>query len=168
MMKDVLEKFIKQQIPLTLDKARVISINETHCKVKSLTNEKTFFKCSLNAVLDNDDNELKIVPSIGSVVVIACFDRSAAILQTSKVESLKFKFNDVVFEINSQGFELTRNGQSVRTILENNHDAIMNLCDQVNAIVVNTGYGVSPNVGAINTIKTQVESNKNNANQIFK
>lgn len=167
-MKEVLERFIKQQIPLTLDRAKVISVNETHCKVQSITNDKTFFKCSLNAVLDNDDNELKVVPVVGSIVVIACFDRSAAILQTSKVESFKFKFNDIVFEINADGFEIKRNGQSFKNIVENQHKAISDLCDAVNAIIVNPGYGVNPNVAVITAIKTQNELNKENANQIFK
>lgn len=167
-MKELIERIIKEQLTLSVDKAKVISVNETHCEVQSLSNDKTFFKCSLNAVLDNDVNEVKITPEVNSVVVIAVFDRSAAIIQTSKVKSFSYRYKDNFFELTENGLELTRSGKNLKEAINELQDEITKLCDALSAVVVSPGYGVTPNVGTINSIKAKITENKNTINQLLK
>ena len=167
MIRAAIEKIIDEKMLVQIDKAKVISVNGSVAKVQSLTTDKTFFKCSLNAVLDNDDSELRIEPEVGSVVIIGIFNNQASILQTSKVKSLSYKYQDTFFKLSSDGMQLTRNGQSLKTILKTEHDQLSALCDAVNAIVVSPGYGTSPNVPIITNIKSQVETNKNNIDQLL-
>lgn len=167
MIRAAIEKIIDEKMLVQIDKAKVISVNGSVAKVQSLTTDKTFFKCSLNAVLDNHNSELKIEPEIGSVVVIGIFNNQASILQTSKVKSLSYKYQDTFFKLSEDGMELTRNGQSLKTILKTEHEQLSALCDVVNAIIVLPSYGTGPNVPTVTNIKTQVETNKNNIDQLL-
>lgn len=167
MIREIIEKIIDEKMLIQIDRAKVISVNGSVAKVQSLTSDKTFFKCSLNAVLDNDDSELKIEPEVGSVVVIGIFNAQAAILQTSKVKSLSYKYQDTFFKLSEDGMQLTRNGKSLKTILTTEHEQLSALCDAVNAIVVLAGNGTGPNVPVITEIKNQVETNKNNIDQLL-
>lgn len=168
MIREIIEKIIDEKMLVQIDRAKVISITGSVAKVQSLTTNKTFFKCSLNAVLDNDTDELKIVPEIGSTVIIGVFNNQAAILQTSKAKSISYRYQNTFFELTDDGMELTRNGKSLKTILKNEHEQLSALCDAVNAIVVNSGYGTGANVPVVTNIKNQVETNSNDIDQLLK
>jgi hypothetical protein len=167
MIRAAIEKIIDEKMLVQIDKAKVISVNGSVAKVQSLTTDKTFFKCSLNAVLDNDTSELTIVPEIGSIVIIGIFNNQASILQTSKVKSLSYKYQDTFFKLSGDGMQLTRNGQSLKAILKTEHEQLSSLCDAVNAIVVLPGYGTGPNVPTVTNIKTEVETNKSKIDQLL-
>jgi len=153
MIRTIIEKIIDEKMLIQIDRAKVISVNGSSAKVKSLTTDKTFFKCSLNAILDNDDSELKIEPEVGSIVVIGIFNMQAVILQTSKVKSLSYKYQETFFKLSKDGMELTRNGQSLKEILKTENTQLSALCDAVNAIVVLPGFGTTPNIPLITNIK---------------
>lgn len=167
MIREIIEKIINEKTLVQIDRAKVISVNGSVAKVKSLTTDKTFFKCSLNAIVDNDDSELKVEPEVGSTVVIGIFNNQAAILQTSKVKSLSYKYQDTFFKLSEDGMKLTRNGQSLKEIIKAEHSQLSALCDAVNAIIVLPSYGTGPNVPTITNIKSHVENNKNKIDQLL-
>ncbi len=167
-MLDAIQKIVDERLGIIIDNAKVISVSSTSCKVESLTTGKTFFKCGLNAIIDNDDQELKIEPEVGSVVLIGIIKNQAFIIQTSKVKSIKFKYEQTSFLVDAEGFEIKRNGKSLKTALNTEHSLISNLCDAVSAIVVLPGYGTTPNVAVINQIKTNVQTNNDDINEILK
>jgi hypothetical protein len=168
MILEAIEKIIESKMKLVLDRAKVLSISETTCKVQSLTTNKVFFKCSLNAVIDNEDQELKIEPEVGSVVVIAVFDDATIILQTSKVKSISFKYGETVFKVDGSGTQIERENENLKQVINDLQDEIGKLCDALSATVVLPGYGTTPNVGVISNIKTAVLQTKTRINKILK
>jgi len=167
-MLEALEKIIDGRIKLVIDQAKVISVKDTSCSVKSLTNDKTFFKCSLNAIVDNDDQELKIVPDVGSVVIIGILNDQAIIIQTSKVKSFSFKYTDTVFKIDDAGVQMERENENLKTVINDLQNEIGKLCDALSATIVLPGYGTTPNTAVIGQIKTAVEQTKTRINKILK
>ena len=165
---EALEKLIKRMIPIAISEAKVLSVSETTCKVETLTTKKIFFKCALNAIIDNDDQELKIIPELGSVVVIAIFESQATIIQTSKVKSISFKYETTVFKVDGTGLEITRESENLKQVINDLQDEITKLCDALNATVVLPGYGTNPNVTIITAIKTAVNQTKTRLNKILK
>ncbi|WP_348814062.1 hypothetical protein [Flavobacterium maritimum] len=168
MIREAIEKIIESKITIVIDKAKVISVGETFCKVQSLTTKKIFFKCSLNAIIDNDAQELKIVPEVGSVIVVAILNDNATIIQTSKVKSISFKYGDTVFKVDESGTQIERESENLKQVINDLQDEIGKLCDALSATVVLPGYGTTPNTGIISNIKTAVLQTKTRINKILK
>jgi hypothetical protein len=167
-MLEAIDKIIDRKIKLVVDKAKVISVTETSCKVQSITSNKTFFKCSLNAIIDNDSSELKIVPDVGSIVVIGILNDQASIIQTSKVKSMSFKYEQTFFKVDQSGTQIERENENLKQVINDLQDEIGKLCDALSATVVLPGYGTTPNVGVITNIKTAIQQTKLRINKILK
>lgn len=168
MILEAIEKIIDGKMLLTIDKAKVLSVTGTTCKVKSLTSGKVFFKCSLNAVIDNDVQELKIEPEVDSIVIIGILKDQATIIQTSKVKSFSFKYETTVFKVDGAGLEITRESENLKQVINDLQDEITKLCDALSATIVLPGYGTTPNTGTITTIKNAVLQTKTRINKILK
>jgi len=170
MILEAIEKIIDSKFLLSIDLAKVLTVSETSCKVQSLTNDKVFFKCGLNAIVDNDTDELKIVPELGSVVVIGILkdNGKATIIQTSKVKSISFKYDQTLFKIDSSGTQIERQNENLKQVINDLQDEITKLCDALSATVVLPGYGTTPNTGVIANIKTAVLQTKTRINKILK
>lgn len=168
MILEAIEKIIENKIKLQIDKAKVLSISDTSCKVQSLTTGKIYFKCSLKAVIDNDDQELKIEPEVNSVVVIAIFKNQATIIQTSKVKSFSFKYGTTLFKTDNTGVQIERESENLKQVINDLQDQISNLCDALSATIVLPGYGTTPVIPTITAIKTAVNATKTRINKILK
>ncbi len=168
MILEALEKIIDGKMKLTIARAKVLSVSETSCKVESESPKKVFFKCALNAIIDNDEQELKITPEVGSVVLIGIVNDQATIIQTSKVKSISFKYETTVFKVDSTGLEIVRESENLKQVINDLQDEITKLCDALSATVVLPGYGTTPNTGIITTIKNAVILTKTRINKILK
>lgn len=168
MILEAIEKIILSKAPVIVYEATVISLSESTCKIKVLTTNKIFFKCSFNAILDNDNQELKIVPEVGSVVVVAILNDNAVIIQTSKVKSISFKYAETLFKVDETGTQIERQNENLKSVINDLQDEIGKLCDALSATIVSPGYGTTPNVGIISNIKTAVLQTKTRINKILK
>lgn len=168
MILEAIEKIIDAKISLVVDKAKVLTVTGTTCKVQSLTSNKVFFKCSLNAVIDNDVQELKIEPEVGSIVMIGILNGQATIIQTSKVKSFSFKYGETVFKIDDSGTQIERQNENLKSVINDLQDEIGKLCDALNATIVLPGYGTTPNIPNITNIKNKVLQTKTRINKILK
>lgn len=167
MILEAIEKIIDSKIPITVARAKVIKVNNNSCHVRTLTKIKDYFECSYNAVIDNDDNELKITPEEGSLVVIAIFESQATIIQTSKVKSFSFKYGTTIFKTDDTGVQVERESENLKQVINDLQDQITKLCDALSATVVLPGYGTTPNVPNITNIKTAVLQTKTRLNKIL-
>ena len=168
-MLEAIDKLIERKLDYVIDKAKVLTVGPTTCKVQSLTTSKIYFKCSLNAVIDNDEQELKIEPEVGSIVLIGILNGQASvIIQTSKVKSITYKIGETVFTIDVDGTHIERQSENLKTVINDLQDEIGKLCDALSATVVSPGYGTTPNVPIINNIKAAIIQTKTRINKILK
>lgn len=162
-MEDLIREIIKREIPLTLDIAKVIALKGDVCHVESLTTEKDFFKCRLNAIETNDNDKLKLTPSKGSTVVIGIFPNTekAVVLNVSEVDQVEFVKGNTKFTINESGYDINRNGKNLNVVLNKVLDAIVSqnektqqLIAKVQSIVVIQGVG--PDVIGLNQLSGDI------------
>lgn len=154
---------------LVLDTAKVVAVTGNKCKVKSLTNNEVYFKCSVGSLLETVDSHLSVYPKVGSVVTIGIFseENTAVLLAVSEAEKVLYKQESTELEIDKNGFKINREGKNLKTVLNEYQEQFGKLCDEVSKIVVS--IGVTPNVGAITAIKNKiVNTNKNDLNTILK
>jgi hypothetical protein len=168
MILEAIERIIEGKMTLAIDKAKVLTVTGTTCKVQSLTSNKVFFKCSLNAVIDNDDQELKIEPEVGSIVMIGILNGQATILQTSKVKSFSFKYGETIFKVDGSGTQIERQNENLKSVINDLQDEIGKLCDALSATIVLPGYGTTPSIANITSIKNTVLQTKTRINKILK
>ncbi|MDN3621350.1 hypothetical protein QWY81_17920 [Polaribacter undariae] len=137
-MKALIEELIRQNIPLTLDVGTVKKVSGDTCHVESLTTEKDFFKCRLNAIEKNGSNYLKCTPKVNSTVVFGIFKdtEKAIIVSTSEVEAIEYKIGETFFKIDESGFVVKKGSENLGTILGD-------LMDEVNKIVVLYGNNIN-------------------------
>lgn len=143
-MRELIEKIIESKLSVVIDKAKVVELSGSTCKVESLSTKKTHFKCSLNAVLSETDNKLKVTPKVGSTVVIGISNEDVFIIATSEVDTIEFKQGTVEMLINKDGFKIERDG-------ENFFQCISDMIDELNKIIVINGTSI--NVSAMQAIK---------------
>lgn len=150
-MKEIIEALIRENIPLTLDIGVVKKVSGDTCHVESLTTEKDFFKCRLNAIEKNVNEYLKFTPKVNSTVVFGIFKdtEKAIIISTSVIETFEYKVGDLVFKIDENGFVVKKANESLKSVLND-------FIDEVNKIVVINGNTI--NVGKVTAIKQRLNT----------
>lgn len=146
-MKYLIEALIKQNIPLTLDVGVVKKVSGDTCHVESLTTEKDFFKCRLNAVEKNENEYLRFSPKVNSTVVFGIFKdtEKAIVISTSEVDQLEYKTKKTHFKIDDNGYLINREAESLKTVLND-------YFDEIEKIVILYGNNINkPKVAAIRT-----------------
>lgn len=148
-MKELIEELIRQNIPITLDIGVVKKVSGDTCHVESLTTEKDFFKCRLNAIEKNDNEYLKFAPKINSTVVFGIFrdTEKAIVISTSEVEKIEYKTKETHFKVDDEGYLISRKKDSLKSVLND-------FFDEVNKIVVFQGNNI--NKIKVNEIKDRL------------
>lgn len=164
-MDEIIKELIEKQIPVFIDVAKVNAIENDVCDVTSLTTEKDFFKCRLNAIETNTDNKLVLKPEVGSTVVIGVFKgtEKAVILKFSKVAELNYVQDSTKFKIDANGFEIEREGLNLQNILKQIAINQNKLNQELQKVVV--AIGVTPDVAILNLIK---QDNEQRINDLIK
>lgn len=166
-MKEILLQLIDGRIPITLDVGTVKSVNGNTCHVESIHSSKDFFSCRINAIEKKQDNYLRVVPSIGSSVIIGVFKDSekAVILSVSEVDEMEYSQNGTRVLVSGQGVEIERNKTSFKDVL---NDVLIELKNTVIEVAkVQSVLGIPPD--GTTKITSSIESKiKVSINQIFK
>lgn len=167
-MDEVLLQLIVSQIPLTIDVGIVKSVDGDICHVESETTEKDFFKVRINAIENNQDNRLKIIPEVGSSVVIGIFKgtEKAIILSVSKVSRLDFKQQTTEFEIDADGYQIKRDGINLKNVLKQGLINQNKVNQELQKVMVS--MGVTPDVPSLQSIKQNNEQVINDLLKVFK
>lgn len=161
-MKELIIELIKQNIPITLDVGIVKKVSGDVCQVESLTTEKDFFKCRLNAIEKNENEYVKFTPKINSTVVFGIFKdtEKAIIISTSEVEKIEYKIDKVSLLVDKNGFGFEAQNFNLKDVLNQclkNQNAINKV---IQKIVVANGVGPSvPELAQI-LISTNAEIEK--------
>ena len=160
-------KYLLNRRVIEIANAKVISIEKNMCHIILEESKKDIWRCSINSVIENKENQLIIFPKIGSIVVVGLTgDESATILAVSEVEKIFFKNEKTDFTFDSNGFQFNRDGENLKEVLNRFQDGFGKLCDELAKVVVS--IGVTPNVPAIEQIKSEiVDDNKAALNKIL-
>jgi hypothetical protein len=160
-------KKLLNRFPIEIANAKVVSIEENVCHVIIEESKKDIWSCSINSIIENQDNQLIIYPKIGSVVVIGLTgDEGATILAVSEVEKIYFKNEKSDFTFDSSGFQFNRDGENLKEVLNQFQEGFGKLCDELAKVVVS--IGVTPDVPAIQQIKNEIiNTNKQALNKIL-
>lgn len=152
-MKDVIVALIKKNIPLTIDVGTVKKVSGDTCHVESLTTEKDFFKCRLNAIEKNENEYLKFSPKINSTVVFGIFKdtEKAIIISTSEVEKIEYKIDQVSLLVDKNGFEFIKDEINLKNVIKQGLENQNEINSVLQKIVV--AIGVSPDVPKLQEIK---------------
>lgn len=112
----------------------------------------------LTSVIDNSNKVVQFPKEQTTVLVsrIGDDDNTLFVSAISEVESIEGVIENTNFHIDQDGYDLSRNGENLKEVLNDWQEQFGKLCDEVNKIVVS--IGVTPNVAAIAQIKTQVLS----------
>lgn len=167
-MKELIELLIKQNIPLTLDIGVVKKVHKDVCHIESITTEKDFFKCRLNAIEKNEKDFLKIVPKQNSTVVFGIFKdtEKAIIISTSEVDKLQYKIGTSFFEIDENGFQLVRDGVNLKEVVKVGFENQNKVNKVLQKVVV--AIGSSPDVPKLIEIEGSTQSVIQNLLKVLK
>jgi len=123
----------------------------------------------LTSVIDDSDKVVKH-PKLNSTVPISRIgedDDTLFVSAFSEIESIEGIIDDTNFIINAQGYEINRDGENLKEVLNDGIKEFGKLCDEVNKIVVS--IGVTPNVPVITQVKTKMTVQiKQRLNKILK
>lgn len=147
-MRESLERLIKLCVQPSLALGEILEVKENSCTVELTESKKRLFKCSFNSVLDNEKNYLKVVPKVGSTVVVGMENESSFILSVSEVERIEYKEEDMELRMSKDGFQLERKGENLLKCLED-------YIDEVNKIIVINGTTI--NVAKTTAIKERIK-----------
>lgn len=149
-MKDFLDHMVEERLSLSIDKGRVYELNGDTCKVKSLTGARNYLRCSITSKVENENEFLKVIPKVGSVVTVGILkDNATIILQTSEVEVIEYNTETTRMHIDKQGYILEKDGENIGNCLGD-------LIDEINKIVII--YGNDINRAAMKAIKKRIQT----------
>lgn len=153
-MLDGLIALIRENGHLFLDQGTVTAVDGDTCTVDA--EGKEYQKCRINAVVKNGDDFLKLVPKIGSSVVIGVIpsNSNAVILSVSDVDTMEYVKGDTRLKVDAEGYTIERQEENLGQVTEDLLGEIGNLCDELSKVVVSVG--VTPNVPVIEAIKNRV------------
>lgn len=110
----------------------------------------------LTSVIDNSD-KVVVYPKPDTTVLVSRIgddDNTLFVSAVSEVESIDGVIENTNFHIDKQGYNLSRDGENLKEVLNDWQTQFGKLCDEINKIVVS--IGVTPNVVAITQIKNTV------------
>lgn len=167
-MYEIFEELIKKQIPLTLDVGVVKKVSEDVCNIQSLTTEKDFFKCRLNAIEKNDKDYLKLTPKINSTVVFGIFKdtEKAIIISVSEVEKIEYKVDETSLLFDADGFRFTKDKINLKEVIKEGLENQNKVNEVLQKVVV--AIGASPDVPKLIEIKKSTDSVIDNLLKVLK
>lgn len=110
----------------------------------------------LTSVIDKSNSVVRF-PKIGSTVLVAPVnndDHTFFVIAISEVESLQGTIETTDFLIDKEGYQINREGENLKIVLNDYIAEFGKLCDELAKVVVS--IGVTPNVPVITAIKKEV------------
>ena len=140
---------INKEMNATITVGKVTKVDGNVCDVDR-DNLPELVDVRLNAVQDELESSLTIVPKVGSYVlcgIIEGKEEEAFVISTSEIEKIiiQFKEGDETFEFSEAGFSvILKNGKfDIKNNQEDLKGIISDLIDTINQLTVTTGTGPS-------------------------
>lgn len=151
---DALRNHHLQQPKTILMPATVLSVSEADktIEVKFLADDIEMDDVRICAVVDTENEKLVIYPAVGSTVIIGNVfqEEEWLMLSASKVSKLNYKIGTLEFEVDEDGFKISKDVYNLK-------DLLTSLIDQVKLLTVGTPSGNSTvplNAAAFDPVKT--------------
>ncbi|CAA0260602.1 hypothetical protein [Tenacibaculum maritimum] len=178
-------KKLEKLLPVQTMIARVISLdrNTFTCDVKPVDDSPEFHNVRLQAIIDDNDQGVVVVPKLKSSVLVSIVENNEDnnyISQYSEIDEFIYKIDQFEFSGNAQGVRINNQGEKLKTVLNDLIDNLSfqnQLIQEVNkklqkVIVIN---GRSPDVPGLISINDELAkvmdkntSVKQRLNQILK
>ncbi len=121
--------------------------------------ELEYTDVQLSAVVNTEEQKLFVFPKEQSSVLVSPISEDIHRLYVelvSEVESINGKIGSTEFNIDKNGYNLNRESENLKKVLNDFMAQFGKLCDELSKVVVTSG--VTPNVPVIMGIKTTVET----------
>lgn len=181
-MGDVKEEFdaafrkkLSKLLPIQTVIAKVINVDKGNytCDVKPVDDSPEFHDVRLQAIIDENDQGIVLIPKIGSSVLVSIIENNEDqnyISQYSEIQEFIYKIEELEFSGNTEGVRVNNKGENLKTVL---NDLIKNINDQnlllqevnkkLQKVIVINGRG--PDVPGLVSINDELDnvSDKNNS-----
>lgn len=145
---DALRNHHLQQPKTILMPATVLAVNEFDktITVRFLADDIEMDDVRICAVVDNESEKLLVYPAIGSTVIVGnvFHEEEWLMLSASKVAKLNYRIGTLEFEVDQEGFKISKDVYNLK-------DLLINLIDQVKLITVGTPAGNSTSTIPLNS-----------------
>lgn len=142
------EAIIKKNEKMIITSGKVTEVRDESIDVER-EGMPSLLEVRFNSVLNAVQNEFKIVPKKGSIVLCGIIESNiseAILISCSEVEKLKIKVDQLEFECAGDGIKISNNGESFLT-------ALNDMFDELNKILIIQGNTL--NVSKMKAIKTR-------------
>lgn len=134
---------------------KVLAVEDDVCDVAPSDGGPELYKVRLRPLLDGKEVGVLITPTIGSDVLVGHLDsQEACVVAYSQVDRVRVKIATTDFEIDKDGFGITRGGESLKKLLND-------LIQAISTITVPTAVGPSGppiNVSILQSIKARIST----------
>lgn len=154
LMRAAIEAAMKKAVVTSIVTGTVKDASDTSCTVARV-DAPDLLDVRLNAFDDDLQSYVTIVPAVGSVVLVGAVDgqsQDRVVLSTSEVEKVIWKCGETRLVFDQGGWEIARQGESLKKILTD-------LIDAITQVTVTTGTGPSGvpiNLPAFTAIKQRL------------
>ncbi len=145
------EAILKKNEKMILTSGVVKNVNEDSIDVER-SGMPDLLEVRFNAILTTVDNEFKITPKKGSIVLCGIIENDtseAYLIGCSEIEKISLKIDNCVFECNTDGVKIENNSENLNTVLSD-------WITEVSKIVVIQGRTI--NVTAMTAIKHRLNN----------
>ncbi len=151
--------------------AKVLEVDKNVKVIKIEDDDEFEFEdVRLTSIIDDSNDKVVKFPKVGSFVLVTRIgndDDTLFVSAFSEVESIEGIINDTNFNIDAQGYEINRDGENLKEVLNDYIAQFGKLCDELSKVLVS--IGTTPNVPVINQIKIETTVQiKQRLNKILK
>ena len=157
------------KIPEMVFPAVVKSVDKEEKTIVIEYEELEYTDVRLSASIDEATDKVILYPKINTSVLVGLIgndENTLFVCDISEVESIAGTIGDCVFEIDTNGYYLTRKGINVKDLLMEGFINQNRLNGELQKVMVSVG--VTPNIPKLNEIKTDNEQVINNIQKVFK
>lgn len=160
------------EVPEGVFIARVTSVNKTNDTISIINLDGLdFHDVRLKSAI-NSNKDVVSYPAINSDVLVVSIgndDNTLYVIGLSEVESISGKIGWSEFDIDSSGFKISRQGENLKEVLNDQIAELGKLCDELSKVVVLPGFGTTVNIPAVTLVKTNItQAIKKRLNGILK
>lgn len=157
------------RIPEMTFAAKVLSVNKQAKTIEAEDEELKYDDIRLTASIDDKSDKVILYPKVGSWVLVGLIgndENTLSVCSVSEVESIEGVIGKSFFQIDKDGYRIVRDGKNIRDVLVSGFRNQNKINDELQKVVVS--IGVTPNIPALEAIKTNNEQVINDIQTVFK
>jgi hypothetical protein len=135
--------------------AKVLSVDKEKGTCKITDDEIEYTEVQLSSVIDGNNKKFYLFPKVGSSVLVSPINEDLHRLYVeaySEIESLSIVVETVTFQMDSMGFLLKKENETLKALMVDLIGAIKNM-----SFLVNTTGTAAAQTGATNTLNNSAE-----------